>query len=127
MRFMGDSYIKSEFRLTRSTDNALHILSFLTQWKMYLDQLETGLAPGSAESVSRYEGKRMNLETLNRMSTEQVGQLYELMHATRDVWKTSVASPLVSIDADSARPEQLEADAATATADDADPPPPKKA
>lgn len=95
MRFMGDSYIKSEFRLTRKADNALHILSFLTQWKVYLDELEDpATKPGEPAAASSeefdFKGKRMTLDTLNRMSTEQVGQLYELMHATRDVWKTSV-------------------------------------
>lgn len=29
------------------------------------------------------------------MSTEQVGQLYELMHATKDVWRASLAQQSV--------------------------------
>ncbi|EIW69983.1 hypothetical protein TREMEDRAFT_30051 [Tremella mesenterica DSM 1558] len=83
MRFMGDSYIKSEFRLTRKTDNPLHIIAFLSQWKVYLDQLQSDL--GLGEKVWR--GRRLNMDGLEKMSAEQVGQLYELMHATKNVWK----------------------------------------
>lgn len=83
---MGDSYIKSEFRLTRKTDNPLHIIAFLSQWKIYLDQLESARADG--DSTQPWRGKRLEMEKMEMMSKEQVGQLYELMHATKDVWKS---------------------------------------
>ena len=82
MRFMGDSYIKSEFRLTRKTDNPLHIIAFLSQWKKYLDDLE-----GDGD---RFRGRKLDVDNLDRLSAEQVGQLYELMHATKEVWKSCV-------------------------------------
>ena len=78
LRFMGDSYIRSEFRLTRSSDNPLHIIAFLSQWRKYLDDLQ----------VEGWKGKKMESEALDRLSPEQVGQLYEVMHAAKDVWKT---------------------------------------
>lgn len=78
MRFMGDSYVKSEFRLTRKTDNPLHIIGFLSQWKKYLDDLQEG----------GVEGRRLDVDSMDRLSVEQVGQLYELMHATKEVWKS---------------------------------------
>ncbi|WVW82927.1 acetate non-utilizing protein 9, mitochondrial [Kwoniella bestiolae CBS 10118] len=93
MRFMGDSYIKSEFRLTRSTDNPLHIIAFLLQWKLYLDEL---LASTGAPGQGIWRGKKLDTDSFEKLSKEQVGQLYELMHATKDVWKT---------------PEQLEQEA----------------
>lgn len=80
MRFMGDAYVKSEFRLTRRTDNPLHIIGFLSSWKKYLDDLE-----GDREA---FKGRKLDLESMDRLSTEQVGQLYELMHATKEVWKS---------------------------------------
>lgn len=86
MRFMGDSYIKSEFRLTRKTDNPLHIIAFLSQWKVYLDELEQS----SQNGTEAWRGKRLDAAKLDTMSKEQVGQLYELMHATKDVWKSYV-------------------------------------
>ncbi|RXK40667.1 acetate non-utilizing protein 9, mitochondrial [Tremella mesenterica] len=115
MRFMGDSYIKSEFRLTRKTDNPLHIIAFLSQWKVYLDQLQSDLGLGSSSTITSdrrpnigvlenesdlptdgqrrgekvWRGRKLNMDGLEKMSAEQVGQLYELMHATKHVWKSS--------------------------------------
>jgi hypothetical protein len=83
---MGDSYIKSEFRLTRSTDNPLHIIGFLSQWKVYLDQLDaTRIEQGG--KVTEWKGGKLDMEAFEKMSNEQVGQLYELMHATKGLWK----------------------------------------
>lgn len=51
----------TEFRRHRSTDNPLHIMGFLSEWKLYLDQLESAkgtefrgkpLDPTLLESVS---------------------------------------------------------------------------
>jgi hypothetical protein len=81
---MGDSYVKSEFRLTRKTDNPLHIIGFLSQWKKYLDDLESDGGSGEA----RFKGRRLDMDSMDRMSKEQIGQLYELMHATKEVWKS---------------------------------------
>jgi hypothetical protein len=112
MRFMGDSYVKSEFRLTRDTDNPLHIIAFLSQWKVYLDQIESSvLADASASAADPkgkgkanaatasgaggtgvgseiWRGRKLDTAEFEKMSVEQVGQLYELMHATKDVWKS---------------------------------------
>lgn len=81
---MGDSYVKSEFRLTRKTDNPLHIIAFLSQWKKYLDDLEGEVQRGA----DRFKGRKLDVDGLDRLSAEQVGQLYELMHATKEVWKS---------------------------------------
>ena len=86
MRFMGDSYIKSEFRLTRSADNPIHIIGFLSQWKMYLQELEASTAQSLGKETS-WRGLKLDMEKFEQLNTEQVGQLYELMHATRDMWK----------------------------------------
>lgn len=75
-------------------------MGFLTQWKMYLDQLPAG-PDGNA-----YRGEKLNSTIFERVSTtplmweptsnanpllqmssEQLAQLYEVMHVTRDVWK----------------------------------------
>lgn len=84
---MGDSYVKSEFRLTRKTDNPLHIIAFLSQWKQYLDQLETSTQEAKGGEIE-WSGRKLDVESLDKLSAEQVGQLYELMHATKDVWKS---------------------------------------
>ncbi|KAG9018141.1 acetate non-utilizing protein 9 [Tulasnella sp. 427] len=81
MRVLGDDYVKAEFRRHRSTDNPLHVIGFLSEWKVYLDQLESSKG-------EEFRGKPLDPTLLESMSSEQIGQLYELMHATRDIWKT---------------------------------------
>ena len=91
---MGDSYVKSEFRLTRKTDNPIHVIGFLSQWKAYLDELESARSDaaraGGTEQAKEavWKGRKLDVEAFERMSNEQVGQLYELMHATKDLWKS---------------------------------------
>jgi len=80
MRTLGDDYVKSEFRRHRDTTNPVHIIGFLSQWKMYLDEL--GSQPGST-----FRGKKLDPIAFEKMSSEQIGQLYELMHASKEVWK----------------------------------------
>ncbi|RDB26363.1 Succinate dehydrogenase assembly factor 3, mitochondrial [Hypsizygus marmoreus] len=81
MRSLGDDYVKAEFRRHKEVTNPVHIIGFLSQWKMYLDQL-----PKGADAKS-FSGKRLDPTVFEKMSAEQLGQLYELMHATKDVWK----------------------------------------
>ncbi|KAI0749831.1 ACN9-domain-containing protein [Daedaleopsis nitida] len=86
MRSLGDDYVKAEFRRHKETTNKVHIIGFLSQWKVYLDQLPAGPDGGKA-----FRGQPLDPTTLEKMSAEQLGQLYEVMHATKDVWKQ--ASP----------------------------------
>lgn len=86
MRFMGDAYIKSEFRLTRTTDNPLHIIGFLSQWKAYLDELDVTKLRQEGKEID-WKGRKLDMDAFEKMSNEQVGQLYELMHATKGLWK----------------------------------------
>lgn len=85
---MGDAYVKSEFRLTRTTDNPLHIIGFLSQWKHYLDEIDASTVVDGGRKEVRWQGRRLDTEAFETLSPEQVGQLYELMHATKDVWKS---------------------------------------
>ncbi|GAA5962690.1 hypothetical protein JCM8115_005924 [Rhodotorula mucilaginosa] len=107
MRLMGDEYVKAEFRRTRSTDNPLHIVGFLSEWKKYLDHHEALLEEPSASADSeeaaaaaaatnasetdrkrRAIGQRMDPSVLEALSADQIGQLYELFQASQDVWLT---------------------------------------
>ncbi|CAE6451844.1 unnamed protein product [Rhizoctonia solani] len=85
MRVLGDDYVKAEFKRHQKIDNPVHIIGFLSQWKMYLDQLEQ--QSNSAGGFERFTGRRMDPTVFEKMSSEQIGQLYELMHATKEVWK----------------------------------------
>ncbi|KAG7191757.1 acetate non-utilizing protein 9 [Scheffersomyces spartinae] len=75
LRFLGDQYVKAEFKAHKHTDNPLHIVGFLTQWQEYL---------GNIVGDGWLEGK-LKQQDLEKMSPEQVGQLYELMQETRKI------------------------------------------
>lgn len=83
-------------------DNPLHIIGFLSQWKLYLDELPADpqqefrgrkLDPAIMEKVwvddlhSQLITHIQNTFLRLQMSAEQLGQVYELMHATKDAWK----------------------------------------
>ncbi|KAH9847536.1 ACN9-domain-containing protein [Lenzites betulinus] len=78
MRSLGDNYVKDEFRRHRDVSNKVHIIGFLSQWKVYYDQMQ---------KPEGFRGKPLDPTTLEKMSAEQLGQLYEVMHAAKDVWK----------------------------------------
>ncbi|KAK2626064.1 hypothetical protein QTJ16_004326 [Diplocarpon rosae] len=73
MRLLGDEYVKSEFRAHRNVENPVHIIGFLTEWQMYAQNLE-------GES---WIGERMDPSKIEKMSDQQLGQMYELMQAIR--------------------------------------------
>lgn len=73
LRYLGDEYVKAEFKAHKSTDNPLYIVGFLTQWQDYLRSIDGG---------TWGEGK-LTQQELEKMSPEQIGQLYELMQETQ--------------------------------------------
>ncbi|RDW74033.1 acetate non-utilizing protein 9-like protein [Coleophoma crateriformis] len=73
MRLLGDEYIKSEFRAHRDIDNPVHIIGFLTEWQMYAQKLEG----------DEWIGEKMEPGKIDKMSDQQLGQLYELMQAIK--------------------------------------------
>jgi hypothetical protein len=73
MRLLGDEYVKSEFRAHRNIDNPVHIVGFLTEWQLYAQALEG----------DTWRGGKLEKAKLEKMSDEQIGQLYELMRHIR--------------------------------------------
>jgi hypothetical protein len=87
--------LQAEFRRHNRVENPLHIVGFLGQWKLYLDHLEstqgTGAAPGRRLGPDTLEKVRLENGLGRRLrrpqlSAEQVGQLYEALQATRDLY-----------------------------------------
>ncbi|KAH3687001.1 hypothetical protein WICPIJ_002026 [Wickerhamomyces pijperi] len=70
---LGNLYVKEEFKAHKSTDNPLYIVGFLTSWQEYLNMISNG---------GWKEGTLTNSQ-LEKMSPEQVNQLYELMKETQ--------------------------------------------
>ncbi|EPT05577.1 hypothetical protein FOMPIDRAFT_1027186 [Fomitopsis schrenkii] len=96
MRSLGDDYVKAEFRRHKEITNKVHIIGFLSQWKVYLDELPSG------PDAERFSGKKLDPTVLEKMSAEQLGQLYEVMNATKNVY-----SPQAPHEDDAAEPSKL--------------------
>jgi Complex1_LYR-like len=89
-----------EFRRHKGVTNPAHIIGFLSQWKMYMEVLPQDadargfsgqkLDPTAIEKVSasQFQAVFKQFQRREQMSAEQLGQLYELMHATKDVWNS---------------------------------------
>ncbi|CCC66598.1 hypothetical protein NCAS_0A00380 [Naumovozyma castellii] len=76
-REMGDEYVKNEFKLHQNIDNPLHIVGFLTSWQDYLTLISNG----------NWKEASMNATTLEKLSPDQVTQLYELMKESEKLYK----------------------------------------
>lgn len=72
----------------RSIDNPIQIIGFLSQWKLYLDNLQdTHQASTNSNSDRSVKiGKKLPEDLLDKLSPEQVGQLFELLKATKEIW-----------------------------------------
>ncbi|MCJ1305703.1 acetate non-utilizing protein 9 [Hypocenomyce scalaris] len=74
MRLLGDEYVKSEFRAHRDVENPVHIIGFLTEWQMYAQKIEG----------DSWMGEKLDGGKIEKMSDQQLGQLYELMQAIQN-------------------------------------------
>lgn len=79
-RVFGDTYLKAEFRRHREIENPLHIVGFLTEWQRYGQQLEG----------EDWKGQKIDANLLDKLSDQQVGQMYELMQAIQKRGRDSV-------------------------------------
>ncbi|EON68903.1 hypothetical protein W97_08161 [Coniosporium apollinis CBS 100218] len=73
MRVLGDEYVKSEFKAHQDIENPVHIIGFLTEWQMYAQQIEG----------DSWHDEKMDRSKIDKMSDQQIGQMYELMQQIR--------------------------------------------
>ncbi|KAG5289330.1 acetate non-utilizing protein [Histoplasma ohiense] len=73
MRLLGDEYVKNEFRAHRNVDNPIHIVGFLTEWQLYAQKVEG----------DTWQGEKLDKAKIDKMSDQQIGQLYELMNTLK--------------------------------------------
>lgn len=92
MRSLGDDYIKAEFRRHRDVTNPGHIIGFLSQWKVYLDQIPIG------PEAQHFRGEKLDPTVFEKLSEEQLGQMYQLMVASKDLWKPADSNPEPDVD-----------------------------
>ncbi|KAF2760896.1 ACN9-domain-containing protein [Pseudovirgaria hyperparasitica] len=73
-RTLGDEYIKAEFRAHKSVENPVQIIGFLSEWQMYAQTIEG----------NSWRDGRMDKSKVDKMSDDQITQMYELMQAIRN-------------------------------------------
>lgn len=81
MKSLGDQYVRDEFKRHAKIENPLQIVGFLTQWKVYLDNLEN-----QNGQTGGFKGKQLDMEQFGKLSDEQLYQLHELMTVTRELF-----------------------------------------
>ncbi|KAK7046398.1 cyanate hydratase [Favolaschia claudopus] len=64
LRYMGDNYVKAEFRRHEKVTNPVHVIGFLSQWKVYLDGVPKG--PGAKD----FAGKKLDPTDLSSITTK---------------------------------------------------------
>ena len=74
-RELGNMYVREEFKAHKTTDNPLYIVGFLTSWQDYLHQI----------TDSKWMEGSLTKTQLEKMSPDQVNQLYELMKEAQRV------------------------------------------
>lgn len=79
-RKLGDSYVRSEFRAHKDIDNPLQIVGFLSSWQEYLVIVKKS----TDEDWKKYQ---MSSQLMDKMSDEQIIQLYELMKETKHLYE----------------------------------------
>ena len=82
MRSLGDTYVKSEFKLHKNVGNASQLEQFFTAWEDYLDQMlktarikESSLSLGEKEMKANF-GQHLSPDI--KLSEEQELQLEKL-------------------------------------------------
>ena len=76
-RYLGDRYVKAEFRRTKDTDNPVHIIGFLTQWQVNT-ALDMNLWEEYCQAVEgeHWKDGKVDVNLIEKMSDEQLGQVH---------------------------------------------------
>ncbi|KAJ1836337.1 hypothetical protein IWW55_001437 [Coemansia sp. RSA 2706] len=79
IRFVGDQYVKSEFRSHRTVSDQKYLAPFFEQWTAYLALLREQTRPGAQEI-----GRHLGPEQIERLDDDKAEQLLELHRASQE-------------------------------------------
>ncbi|KAI7829202.1 hypothetical protein BX661DRAFT_101207 [Kickxella alabastrina] len=85
MRFVGDQYVRAEFRSHRAVTDKRFLEPFFTQWTSYLDLLKEqtrDLSSERMEGSSTGIGKHLDADLIERLDDDKAEQLLELHQAS---------------------------------------------
>ncbi|CAG8653544.1 6118_t:CDS:1 [Ambispora leptoticha] len=87
-RALGDAYVKAEFKRHKDIDNPVHIVGFIGQWQVYLEDLKEQVCGQKKDKIDRIIpkiGKKLDSDSLEKFNEQQIGQLYELMNEAKNI------------------------------------------
>ncbi|KAJ2617289.1 hypothetical protein H4S08_000390 [Coemansia sp. RSA 1365] len=90
IRFVGDQYVRGEFRNHRTVTDKKYLEPFFKQWAEYLSLVQEQTKSGDLienvsqpESVRKWEiGKHLDAELLEKLDDDKAEQLLELHRAS---------------------------------------------
>ena len=78
LRSLGDSYLRSEFRLHKSVTDQPKLTSFLTEWSRYASKLESDAASLSSDPKSKSDwGESLADVELTHDQLQQLKKMHE--------------------------------------------------
>ncbi|CAG8467358.1 7815_t:CDS:2 [Ambispora gerdemannii] len=76
-RALGDAYVKAEFKRHKDVDNPVHVVGFIGQWQVYLEELKKQMREQKKDKIGVIIpklGKKLDLDSLEKFSEQQIGQ-----------------------------------------------------
>ncbi|KAJ2452038.1 hypothetical protein EV183_003216 [Coemansia sp. RSA 2336] len=95
IRFVGDQYVKSEFRSHRTVSDKKFLEPFFAQWTSYLTLIREQAALKDGSSEPKEFGRHLDPQMLEKLDDDKAEQLLELHRATQgqDEPQASAAPP----------------------------------
>ncbi|KAI9136250.1 putative ACN9 family domain-containing protein [Paraphysoderma sedebokerense] len=72
IRYIGDNYVKSEWRRHQHVQDQKFLKGFVDEWNKYAEEIERQV------QIGKLEGRGLKKEEIEKMNNQQIGQLYEL-------------------------------------------------
>ncbi|KAJ2818220.1 hypothetical protein IWW50_005892 [Coemansia erecta] len=83
IRFVGDQYVKSEFRSHRAITDKKYLTPFFAQWTEYLALLRQQTQPNTDNAGAKI-GRHLDPEVIDRLDDDKAEQLLELHRASQN-------------------------------------------
>ncbi|KAK9767440.1 hypothetical protein K7432_002796 [Basidiobolus ranarum] len=77
-RYLGDNYVKDEFRRHKDVSNPTFLKGFVTQWHQYLYDLQAQTNTIPTEDKRVLLGKKLDTTSLDKMNDDMIERLWDL-------------------------------------------------
>ncbi|KAI8324674.1 ACN9-domain-containing protein, partial [Martensiomyces pterosporus] len=80
MRFVGDQYVRAEFRSHRTVTDKRFLDPFFAQWTSYLSLLQEQTKSAAIQQSAGNIGKHLDSDVVDKLGDDKAQQLLELHH-----------------------------------------------